>query len=266
MISTKLITWPMGPTRQAGEVVGGDLWTRRRPRNRPRGRRRRAPGRSPGSRASGGAGGRSWGGRSSPEQSSRRRPELGFDGGASYRARRGKGEGGTEAGAHGGLEDVVGELGGDRTATCGRWRSTVAGDEDDEGGDDGGRPEVGGSTRRWRGSWRSSWTPLRGEGMAGSASVASCGGGSASGEREREQGERRRARESESGAGQLRGDVPDVQASRGRTGRQVPWRHGGAHAPAIRLWPPGGRWRTTGASQSAGPACCCWAAQGGSPR
>ena len=90
--------------------------------------------------------------------------------------------------------------------------------------------------------------------------MTSCGGGSASGEREREQGERRRARESESGAGQLRGDVPDVQASRGRTGRQVPWRHDGAHAPATRPWPPGARRGTTGASQSAGPAS--WAAQG----
>ena len=35
--------------------------------------------------------------------------------------------------------------------------------------------------------------------------------------------------------GQLRGDVPDVQASRGRIGRQVPWRHGGARASATRL-------------------------------
>ena len=77
MISTKLTTWPTGPTRQAGEVVGGDLWTRRRPGNRPRGRRRRAPGSSPGSRASGGTGGRSGEGRSSPEQGSWRRPELG---------------------------------------------------------------------------------------------------------------------------------------------------------------------------------------------
>ena len=179
MISTKLITWPTGPTRQAGEVIGGDLWTRRRPRYRPRGRRRRAPGRSPGSRASGGAGGRSWAGRSSPEQSSRRRPELGFDGGASYRARGGKGEGGTEAGAHGGLEDVVGELGGGRTATCGRWRSTVAGDEDDEGGDDGGRPEVRGSTRRWRGLWRSSEACQGGEGRPVAMATASDGDGCA---------------------------------------------------------------------------------------
>ena len=77
MISTKLITWPTGPTRQAGEVVGGDLWTRRRPRNRPRGRRRRAPGRSPGSRASGGTGGRSGDGRGSPERSAGRRSEFG---------------------------------------------------------------------------------------------------------------------------------------------------------------------------------------------
>ena len=56
----------------------------------------------------------------------RRRPELGFDGRASYRARGGKGEGGTEAGAHGGLEDVVGELGGGRTAAWRRGRSPAS--------------------------------------------------------------------------------------------------------------------------------------------
>ena len=69
-----------------------------------------------------------------------------------------------------------------------------------------------------------------------------------------------RARGRGKGPGRLRGDVPDVQASRGRTGRQVPWRHDGAHAPATRPWPPGARRGTTGASQSAGPAS--WAAQG----
>ncbi len=63
-----------------------------------------------------------------------------------------------------------------------------------------------------------------------------------------------RARGRGKGPGRLRGDVPDVQASRGRTGRQVPWRHDGAHAPATRPWPPGARRGTTGVGQSAGPS------------
>ena len=216
---------------------------------------RRARAGSGGSRASGGAGGMSWGGRSSPEQSSQWRPELGFDGRASYRARGGKGEGGTEAGAHGGLEDVIGELGGGRTATCGRWRCTVAGDEDDEGGDDGGRPEVRGSTRRWRGSWRSSWTPLRGEGTAGSASVVSCSGGSASGAgRGRcpgEEGERERGEKDRGGAWRR------SRASR-RGGERQAGREGGGVAGGARARRHAAAWREGGKTteEEAGWAAC----------
>ena len=96
------------------------------------------------------------------------------------------------------------------------------------------------------------------------------GGGGGSRVREREQGERRRARESESGAGQLRGFVRGIEGVRGS-----------------RRWPAGGRWRARVPASVghtpvllaeeegdrgggpgglgrllAGPACCCWAAQG----
>ena len=140
-----------------------------------------------------------------------------------------------------------------------RRRLTAGGSEveDDGDGGDARLPEGCGSTRRWRGLWRSSEACQGGEGRPVAMATASDGGGCARG-RENQGGGRARGRGK--GPGRLRGDVPDVQASRGRTDRQVPWRHDGAHAPATRPWPPGARRGTTGASQSAGPAS--WAAQG----
>ena len=150
-----------------GQLGGGGLarvdrsippaFSRRRGRARRRGSgspfrrpfgRRRPRERSPRSRASSGTRGRLRGRRSSPEQSSGRRPEFGLEREHSYGARGGRREGGTGAEAHGGGDGMVNRLGDESETTDGRRRSRAADDEDDGDGGSSGHSGLRGSARR----------------------------------------------------------------------------------------------------------------------
>ena len=150
---------------------------------------------------------------------------YGHGGGRGYSAGTEKRREGNGAGAHGGLDGVVGELG-DALETVGpRRRSPAAGVEDDGDGGAPGRSGLRGSAEGFSARRRSSGTRRRCEGMAGSAgqrTAATGAFGRRGRERERAGGE---AQERGSEAWRGRGVVQATEASReGRAGRQLPWR------------------------------------------
>ena len=142
-----------------------------------RGRRLRAPGRSPGSSASSGGDGRTQDGRSSPKQSSRRRPELGLERlRATEHGEAGEEGGPTRGGSQGtGRDD--GELGGGADGGEWRRRSTAAGGDEGDGDGSTGRSGLRGLTGRTRMTTRSSYACRRGEGEAVAMVVLVGGGG-----------------------------------------------------------------------------------------
>ena len=224
---------------------------------RPSGRRRPSP-RSWCSRASSGAGGRSRGGRSSPEQSSRRRPELGLEWARAtvYGEAGEEGEPTRESSQGTGRDD--GELGGGADGGERRRRSTAAGGDEGDGDGSTGRSGLCGSAESFRARRRSSCACRRGEGEAVATATACGGDGSVRARWGNGEGENRgRVR----AVGAARGVARGIQATRGRSRR---WR--GDVAPAGRVaaragacpCPPGARKGTTGVGQLAGPAC--WAA------
>ena len=112
--------------------------------------------------------------------------------GRGYSAGTEKRREGNGAGAHGGLDGVVGELG-DALETVGpRRRSPAAGDEDDGDGGAPGRSGLRGSAEGFSARRRSSGTRRRCEGMAGSAGQRTAATGAFG----------RRGRERERGAGE----------------------------------------------------------------
>ena len=189
--------------------------------------------------------------------------------GSGYRARaRERGEG-KRRGAHGDHAEQHSGVGEDLVTANRRRRKAEP--EEEDGGDsgDGARPEVRGLTRRERGS-RRSWEASQGGEGRPVATVMPVGGGGGSRVRGRESRGRR------GGRGRVRAVrgscVASSGASRAREGSRR-WPAGGEVARAragerrAHAVPLSGR-KTTEEGPGglgrllAGPACCCWAAQG----
>ena len=163
--------------------------------------------------------------------------------GRGYSAGTEKRREGNGAGAHGGLDGVVGELG-DALETVGpRRRSPAAGVEDDGDGGAPGRSGLRGSAEGFSARRRSSGTRRRCEGMAGSAGqrTAATGAFGRRG-RERERAGERRRREGVRPGGVVASSRRPRR--RGRGGQAGSCR--GAHARGVRRPRALSLWREEG--------------------
>ena len=168
---------------------------------------------------------------------------YGHGGGRGYSAGTEKRREGNGAGAHGGLDGVVGELG-DALETVGpRRRSPAAGVEDDGDGGAPGRSGLRGSAEGFSARRRSSGTRRRCEGMAGSAGqrTAATGAFGRRG-RERERAGERRRREGVRPGGVVASSRRPRR--RGRGGQAGSCR--GAHARGVRRPRALSLWREEG--------------------